>query len=288
MLGFGNLITVEIAMIFGLGFLSAALAAIPFISAIHQRAVRLTKRRLDASVPLSVKEMQAEKDLLRGKFAAATVELEGSIEALKHKTHANAAELGRKSEVINRLKAELDVKAATLAALEARERILSEREKDMWNDVVAARNEVSARIAELQEAERANAQLRGEVQSLIAAVEQRGQLINTQYNEIAALNENDGAAPQPLPRASVPERRTFGMRPAMPAPAPVPAPATAPQAAQVAPKQPVTDNVKPFEPRTTSEWLEYGKAKLRAGSNGGGSAPERVKPEHAAYGVRPL
>ena len=61
------------------------MVAIPFVGAVHQRAIRLTRKRLDASVPLSVKEMMAEKDALRGKFAAATVALEGGIESLKQK-----------------------------------------------------------------------------------------------------------------------------------------------------------------------------------------------------------
>ena len=86
------------------------------------RAVRLTMRRLEAATPLSMAEIQADKDQLRAEFAMSTRRLEMSVEQLKAKTTGQLAELGKKTDAINRLKIELGEKAATIFALEAREK----------------------------------------------------------------------------------------------------------------------------------------------------------------------
>jgi len=39
---------------FGIGFLAAALLGLLFLPAVHNRAVRLTKKRLEASTPTSL------------------------------------------------------------------------------------------------------------------------------------------------------------------------------------------------------------------------------------------
>jgi chromosome segregation ATPase len=88
---------------------------------VHARAVRLTLRRLEALTPISKAEIQADKDQLRAEFAMLVSRLELNIERLKAKTASQAAEIGRKSEAIGRLKFELSEKTAALLALEAKE-----------------------------------------------------------------------------------------------------------------------------------------------------------------------
>ncbi len=96
----------------------------PFV---HARAVRLTIRRLEAATPLSMAEIQADKDQLRAEFAMSTRRLEMSVEQLKTKTTGQLAELGKKTDVINRLKIELGEKTATIFALEARDKALRDQ-----------------------------------------------------------------------------------------------------------------------------------------------------------------
>ncbi len=60
---------IELIMYFGIGFLVAALFGLLFIPPVHNRAVRLTMKRLEASTPLSITEIRADKDQLRAKFA---------------------------------------------------------------------------------------------------------------------------------------------------------------------------------------------------------------------------
>ena len=60
---------IEPMMYIGIGFLVAGLLVIGVIPLVHARAVRLTLRRLEASTPVSMAEIAAEKDQLRAEFA---------------------------------------------------------------------------------------------------------------------------------------------------------------------------------------------------------------------------
>ena len=138
---------IEPIMYFGIGFLVAALIGLVVIPLVHGRAVRLTMRRLEAATPLSMAEIQADKDQLRAEFAMSTRRLEMSVEQLKTKTTSQLAELGKKSDAINRLKIELGEKTATIFALEARDKALRDQLR-------ATEEEVAAKTGIMHEAER--------------------------------------------------------------------------------------------------------------------------------------
>src|SRR5450759_3228676 len=118
---------IEPIMYFGIGFLVAALVGLVIVPLVHGRAVRLTMRRLEAATPLSMAEIQADKDQLRAEFAMSTRRLEMSVENLKTKSTSQLAELGNKGDAINRLKIELGEKTATIFALEARDKALRDQ-----------------------------------------------------------------------------------------------------------------------------------------------------------------
>src|SRR5690348_8277733 len=105
---------IEPIMYFGIGFLVASLFGLILIPLVHNRAVRLTVRRLEAATPLSMAEIQADKDQLRAEFAMSTRRLELSVEQLKSRTTSQLAELGKKTDAINRMKVELGEKNATI------------------------------------------------------------------------------------------------------------------------------------------------------------------------------
>ncbi len=111
---------IESIMYFGIGFLLASLIGLVFSPLIHARAVRLTMRRLEAALPRSIAEIQAEKDQLRAEFAMSTRRLEMIIEQLKTKSTSQLAELGKKGDVINLLKVERDAQAVEINALKTR------------------------------------------------------------------------------------------------------------------------------------------------------------------------
>ena len=107
---------IEPVMYIAIGFLVACMLVIGIIPVVHARAVRLTTRRLEAATPMSMAEIQADKDQLRAEFAMTTRRLEMTVEQMKAKTTSQLAELGKKSEALGRIKLELNEKSAALSA----------------------------------------------------------------------------------------------------------------------------------------------------------------------------
>lgn len=110
---------IESTLFFTLGFLCAGFLALMVAPAIWRRAVNLTRRRIEASVPLTLNEIQADKDKLRAEFAMSTRRLEMSIKGFKEKAAEQIAEIGRSREELKRLAAERDEKHAAITELEA-------------------------------------------------------------------------------------------------------------------------------------------------------------------------
>src|SRR5262245_36544852 len=88
--------------------------------AIWRRAVALTRRRIEASVPLSLSDIQADKDRMRAEFAMSTRRLEMSIKAFKDKAAAQVIEINRNREELKRLAAERSGNNQSVSELEAR------------------------------------------------------------------------------------------------------------------------------------------------------------------------
>ena len=118
---------VEPLMWFGIGFLIATLIALIFIPLVHDRAVRLAVRRIKDAAPLSMVEIQADKDQLRAEYAVSTRRLEISIQRLKAQTTSQLVQIARKTGAINQLKSELGEKASAIFALAERENMLRDR-----------------------------------------------------------------------------------------------------------------------------------------------------------------
>jgi len=171
---------IEPVMYIGIGFLIAGLLVIGVIPLVHARAVRLTMRRLEALTPISRAEIQADKDQLRAEFAMAMSRLEMNVEQMKAKTTSQAAEIGRKSDAIGRLKFELGEKTAALLALEA-------KEGQLGDEVRALENELAARTGVLQETEGALASTRAELARIAANFKQSSLSSDTQRAELAAV-----------------------------------------------------------------------------------------------------
>src|SRR5262249_25769573 len=108
---------IQAIMYFGIGFLFASLIGIAVIPLVHARAVRLTLKRVENSIPQSMAEIQADKDLLRAEFAMQARRLEIDVEQLKDKSANQFAELGRKTDVINRLKIQHEAQNVESVAL---------------------------------------------------------------------------------------------------------------------------------------------------------------------------
>ena len=150
---------IESIMYFGGGFLVASLLALVLISLVHQRAVRLTKRRFEDAIPLSMAEIQADKDNLRAEFAVTSRRLEVNVEQLKAKSTSLLGEIARKTEAISRLKSELADKTAVTDALDAKARSLGDQihEVEQGHAGKAAAVEAMTHALDAKEAELATA-----------------------------------------------------------------------------------------------------------------------------------
>jgi chromosome segregation ATPase len=171
---------IEPVMYFGIGFLAAALLCLLFVPLVHNRAVRLTMRRLEAATPLSIAEIRADKDQLRAEFAMSTRRLEMSVEKMKARTTTQLAELGKKSDAINHLRKELGEKTATIFALEARDRT----QRDQLR---GTEDEFQIKSSALREAERLLADKESELSKLLGELGERSLVADSQRTEIAAF-----------------------------------------------------------------------------------------------------
>ncbi|WP_339762288.1 hypothetical protein [uncultured Hoeflea sp.] len=129
---------IEFVLLFALGFLAAALVALIVAPVIHRRVVSLTERRIRASVPLSVAEIRAEKDMARAAFAAENARL--SVD-LKH----NRDQLTESTAHGTRLSKEL---VAIRAEKLNTETLLEERDGNI-RDLQSKVNERDAQITTL-------------------------------------------------------------------------------------------------------------------------------------------
>jgi chromosome segregation ATPase len=151
---------IESIMYFAAGFLVASLLALALISAVHHRAVRLTQRRLEDSIPVSLTEIQADRDKLRAKFAMSTRRLEVKVEQLEAKVTSQLGEIARKSEAIAKLKAQLAERNAVSDALGAKLKYLTiENQEAEEGYAQSAAAEASARALAAKDSELAKAAL---------------------------------------------------------------------------------------------------------------------------------
>jgi chromosome segregation ATPase len=186
---------IEPIMYFGIGFLVAALIGLVIIPLVHGRAVRLTMQRLEAATPLSMAEIQADKDQLRAEFAMLTRRLEMSVEQLKNKTTSQLAEIGKKGDAINRLKIELGEKTATIFALEARDKALRDHLR-------ATEDEVAAKTGAIHDTQRALSDKEAELAKAMDEVDEQSNFAEAQKVEIIALKTQVEALKERLTAAS--------------------------------------------------------------------------------------
>jgi chromosome segregation ATPase len=171
---------IEPIMYLAIGFLVSMLFGLMIVPLVHNRAVRLTTRRLEAATPLSMAEIQADKDQLRAEFAMSARRLEMSVEQLRNKTTSQLAELGKKSDAINRMKIELGEKNATIFSLEAREKAMKEQLR-------ATEEEFAAKTELLRNAEAALTDKQAELARINHELSDRAMTADSRQVELVAV-----------------------------------------------------------------------------------------------------
>ena len=171
---------IEPIMYLAIGFLVSMLFGLMIVPLVHNRAVRLTTKRMEAATPLSMAEIQADKDQLRAEFAMSARRLEMNVEQLKNKTTSQLAELGKKSDAINRMKVELGEKNATIFSLEAREKAVKEQLR-------ATEEEFAAKTEMLRSAEQALTEKQGELAKINSELSDRSMVADSRQVELVAV-----------------------------------------------------------------------------------------------------
>lgn len=133
---------IQSLLFFGFGFLCAVLIALLVAPAFWRRAVRLTERRILATVPLTMNEIQAEKDGLRAEFAMSSRRLEIKVKGLQDRVAGQMIEIERGREELRQTAEERDRLAAEGTALDT-------KNGELEASLKAAREEREALSAEL-------------------------------------------------------------------------------------------------------------------------------------------
>lgn len=160
---------IEAAMYVALGVLATGLAALIVLPPFWRRAVRLTRRDIEMTLPMTPAEIAADRDQLRADYALSTRRLESTIEKLETRVAGREVELGEKRALIAHLAAEQSLASEGMGRLERergellgtlaeRERRLGEadeagrtaenRMQDMEARLDAARRQLEAVVAE--------------------------------------------------------------------------------------------------------------------------------------------
>jgi DNA repair exonuclease SbcCD ATPase subunit len=171
---------IEPIMYLAIGFLVSMLFGLMVLPLVHNRAVRLTTRRLEAATPISMAEIQADKDQLRAEFAMSARRLEMSVEQLKNKTTSQFADLGKKSDAINRMKLELGEKSATIFSLET-------REKTVRDQLRSTEEEFATKTESLRTAEAALSEKQSDLARLTNELADRSITADTRQVELLAV-----------------------------------------------------------------------------------------------------
>lgn len=169
---------IEPIMYLAIGFLVAMLLGLTVMPLVHNRAVRLTTRRLEASTPLSMVEIQADRDQLRAEFAVSASRLETRLAEMQAQAASRLAELGRKSDAVNRLKQDLAEKTAAIAAF-------AQREKELTARLAATEGEFAERAEQIRTSEAALHEKAAELSRLTAEFAAQASLADSGRAELA-------------------------------------------------------------------------------------------------------
>ncbi|RWN28681.1 MAG: hypothetical protein EOR97_22515 [Mesorhizobium sp.] len=148
---------VQSVLFFVLGFLCAGFLALMVAPAIWRRAVTLTRKRVESSIPLTQTEIQADKDRIRAEYAMTTRRLEISVKALREKAAEQLVEINRGREAMKGLAVERTDKNQALTDLGAKNEALRQREGELQQlseRLKETERKLEKRALELQKLER--------------------------------------------------------------------------------------------------------------------------------------
>jgi hypothetical protein len=173
------------ALMFGaLGFLLGCLIALMLAPPLWNRAVRLTTRRLEATMPMSLADIQADKDQLRAEFAIDLRKVEVALDKAKEKATRELIEANKRRVEIAVVNTDLAAAKAQLQENENANRVLQQTIKRRLPDLDSRLKAAKKALAEL---ESVNAELRTTVASQSEALKTARTTLHNQRSDIERL-----------------------------------------------------------------------------------------------------
>src|SRR6185437_11579840 len=182
------------ALMFGaLGFFLGCLLALMLAPPLWNRAVKLTTRKLEATMPMSLNDIQADKDQLRAEFAIELRKVEVALDKAKEKATRELIEANKRRVEIAMLNTDLSAAKAQLQENENANRVLQQTIKRRLPDLDSRLKAAKKALAEL---ESVNAELRTTVASQSEALKTARTTLHNQRSDIdrlrAALESGSG------------------------------------------------------------------------------------------------
>lgn len=174
---------IEHGLYFALGFLSACMLVLLGLPLIWRRAYRLTRREIEATLPLSPAEIAAERDQIRARHSVEKLQLEQNVETLRAERQRTLRESGERLAIIAKTQDKLVAEETRHA--QARDMItrLNSEAEMLRNDTTRLSGEI-ALAAELE------SNLKTQLATTSATLTQTEVALAHQERESAALKAN--------------------------------------------------------------------------------------------------
>jgi hypothetical protein len=153
---------IEWFMFAALGFFLGCLLALMLAPPLWNRAVKLTTRKLEATMPMTLADIQADKDQQRAEFAIELRKVEVALETSKEKAARELIEANKRRVEIQLLNTDLTGVKSQLQESQNANRVLQQTIKRRLPDLDARLKAAKKALAEL---ETVNAALRNTVAS---------------------------------------------------------------------------------------------------------------------------
>lgn len=192
--------TVQSAMLVGLGFLAATLLLLLLAPTFWARAVRLTADRIKASMPVTETEIRADRDRLNAEHAVRVHRLEVQIEQTRLSAARQLIEINRRDARVNALEADLQaLKSELEEAVNARrvlELTVADRLPRVEQRLTDAKKQLDGRDEEIQGLKRsANRQAQALAEAKAITEQQASEVTRlTTALETAAARNKGGLA----------------------------------------------------------------------------------------------
>ena len=175
---------IEWFMFGALGFFLGCLLGLMLAPPLWNRAVKLTTRRLEATMPMTLAEIQADKDQIRADFAIQLRKVEVALEKSKEKAARELIEANKRRVEIQKLNGSLEAAKGELHEAENANRVLQQTIKRRLPDLDARLKAAKKALSDL---ETVNAELRTTVASQSEALKIARATVHNQRADIDQL-----------------------------------------------------------------------------------------------------